>query len=167
MADWQDWVGKLEGAGEAEVDDVVDELVARLLAPPPDPTATPAAIKALALAKSDLSVRSAAAALAYVAPDDDIEAVERLEQAFEARRQHAFLAPSLLGSLTLLGLRNESARAGAVRYLQRLQPGEPRPLLAAGVKAIGLLCDRENDEKLRASREAEHGQAASVREPLA
>src|SRR5262249_6287463 len=116
MADWQDWVGKLEGAGEADGDDVGDALASPLLPPRPrpDPTATPAAMKGLAVARSDLSVHSAAAALAYVAPDDNVEAVERLEQAFEARRQHAFLAPSLLGSLTLLGLRNDSARAGAV-----------------------------------------------------
>lgn len=149
MADWQNWVVKLEGAGEADVDDVVDELASLLLAPPPDPMATAAAIKALAVARSDLSVRSAAVALAFVAPDDNVEAVELLEQTFEARRQHAFLAPSLLGSLTLLGLRNDSARAGAARYLQRLQSTEQRSLLVAGAKAIGLLCDRENDEKLR------------------
>jgi nucleoside phosphorylase len=150
MADWQKWTERLETVGDADIDDIVDELAGVLLAPPPDHAATSAAITALSVAKSDLSVRSAAAALAFVAADDNVEAVEQLEQAFAARKQHAFLAPSLLGSISLLGLRNDSARAGAVRYLLRLQPTDHRPLLVAGLKAIGLLCDRENDEKLRA-----------------
>lgn len=149
MTDWLYWVGKLDAAPAGEIDDVVDKLAAGILAAPPDPMATPAAVKALGVAVSDLSVRSAAAALAYVAPDDSIDAVECLERGFEARRQHVFLAPSLLGSIAVLGLRNASARAGAVRYLQRLKPDEPFPLLVAGAKAIGILCDRVNDEHLR------------------
>jgi nucleoside phosphorylase len=150
MADWQGWINRLEAADDEEVDDAVDDLAARLLASPPDPTATTVVIRALGLSKSDLSVRSAAMALAYIASDDDIEAVEYLEHAFEARRQNEFLAPFLLGALSLLGLRNESARLGAGRFLQRFKASEPRSLLVAAAKAIGLLCDRRNDETLRA-----------------
>ncbi len=150
MADWQQWVEKLETVEETDIDDVVDELSGLLLASPPDSKPVLAAAKALELAKSDLSVVSAALALAHVAASNDDESVEKLEQACEARRQHVFLAPALLGALTLLGLRSDAARAGAVRYLQRLKSTEPRPILVAGIKAIGLLCDRGNNEQLRA-----------------
>jgi len=150
MGDWTVLSTKLDGGELADVDDVVDALAECLLAQPPDPTATSAAVKALTVAKSDLSVRSTALALAYVAPCDNIEAVEHLERAFEARRQDAFLAPSLLGSIVVLGLRNETARAGAVRYILRLKSDEYRPLLVAGAKGIGLLYARRNDTALRA-----------------
>jgi len=150
MADWQDWIKRLDSAADIEVDDVVDELVALLLASPPDPSATAVAARALTLAKSDLSVRSAATALAYTAPDEDVEAVQCLEQTFDSQRQNAFLAPSLLVTLVLFGLRNAAARVGAIRYLLRLKTEDQRPLLVAGLKAIGLLCDRENDPALRA-----------------
>lgn len=149
MTDWRDWVGRLDSATDADVDDVVDELTALILASPPDPSATAVAAKGLALARSDLSVRSAAIALAYTASADDVEVVESLERAFEMQRQNVFLAPSLLGTLSLFGLRNAAARVGATRYLLRLRSEDPRPLLMAGLKAIGLLCDRENDPALR------------------
>ncbi len=148
MSDWQSWLEKLDSAGE--VDDVVDDLAGRLLVPPPDPSAQPVAIKALSVARSDLSVRSAASALAYVATNDDTESVDLLERVFDARRQNAFLAPSLLGLLALIGLRNASARAGTIRYVLRLKADkDPPPLLVAGVKAIGLLCDRKDEQELR------------------
>lgn len=149
MADWQDWAGRLESATDVDVDNVVDELAALILASPPDPSATAVATRALASARSDLSVRSAAMALAYTASADDVEAVESLERAFEAQRQNAFQAPSLLGTLSLFGLRNAAARVGATRYLLRLRTEDPRPLLVEGLKAIGLLCDKENDPALR------------------
>ncbi|AMV24002.1 hypothetical protein VT84_06375 [Gemmata sp. SH-PL17] len=145
MADWQPWVGRLENEG----DDAVDELTALLLSTPPDPTATTIAIKALSAARSDLSVRSAALALAWVATDDDTDSVDQLEQAYDSRRSHVFLAPALLSSLTLLGLRNPTARTGAARYLLKLKVGEPGPLLVAGAKAIGVLCDRFDLPDLR------------------
>lgn len=150
MTDWQSWMTKLEAAGEEDADDLVDNLTPHLLASPPDPSARAVAVKALSIARSDLSVRSAAGAVAWVAPADDTEAVDLLEKAFEARRSNVFLAPSLLNALALLGLRNPSARAGAVRYLLRLKVEDPRPLLVAGVKAMGLLCDRQDQPELRA-----------------
>lgn len=150
MVDWQTWFERLDTVGDDDIDDAVDELAGILLASPADQAAISVALKALSVAKSDLSVRSAAFAVAFVAPDDSLDAAEGLERAYETRKQHVFLAPSLLSALALLGLRNDSARAGAVRYLLRLQPTAPPPLLVAGVKAMGLLCDRENDAKLRA-----------------
>lgn len=149
MSEWKDWVTRLDSAADADVDDVIDELAAQMLASPPDPSATAVAMRALASAKSDLSVHSAAIALAYTASADDVEAVESLERAFEARRRHAFLASSLLGTLSLFGLRNAAARVGVTRYLHRLRTDDPRPLLMAGLKAIGLLCDREDEPALR------------------
>ena len=58
--------------------------------------------------------------------------------AFDAQRQNAFLAPSLLGTLALFGLRNAAARVGATRYLLRLRTEDQRPLLVAGLKADGI-----------------------------
>ena len=150
MSDWQSWVEKLEKAGEDEVDDLVDELAARLLGSPADRSATAVAIKALAAARSDLTFRSAVTTLAYLAPDDDAQAVEHLEHVFDARRGNAFLAPSLLSALGILGLRSPLARAGTIRYLLQLKANDPRPLLVAGQKVIGLLCDREDSPALRA-----------------
>lgn len=150
MADWQSWTEKLERAGEDEVDDLIDELAARLLGSPPAPSATAVAIKAMAAARSDLTFRTAVTALAYVAANDDTQAVAQLEQAFDARRGNVFLAPSVLSALGLLGIRSATARAGAIRYLLRLTADDPRPLLVTGEKIIGLLCERENEPSLRA-----------------
>lgn len=146
--DWAAWTGRLDEAG-VDVDDVVDELISQVLSVPPGRTSTAPLIRALDLARSDLSRADAATALAWVAGEDDIGAVDCLERSFDRDKSHAFLAPSLLGALGLLGLRNETARAGAKRYLLRLQDGDPRPLLVAGAKMIGLLCDREDDKALR------------------
>ncbi len=146
--DWTAWTEKLDGAG-GDVDDVVDGLISQALSAPPDPAATLPLIRALDLAHSDLSRADAATALAWVAAQDDVGAVDCLERAFDRDRAHAFLAPSLLGAIGLLGLRNETARAGAKRYLLRLQDSDAVPLLTAGAKVIGLLCDREDDKALR------------------
>lgn len=149
MSDWQTWAEKLEGASKDVADDLVDGLTARLFGSPPDCSATVVAIRAMDAARSDLTFRSAATALAYVAADDDSQAVEHLEQAFDIHRVNVFLAPSLLSALGLLGLRSAAARAGTIRYLLRLKMDDPRPLLLAGAKVIGLLCDRENAPALR------------------
>jgi len=127
----------------------VDELIPQALSVRPDPAAAVPLIQALDLARSDLSRADAATALVWVAGDDDIAAVDCLERAYERDRANHFLAPSLLGAIGLLGLRNEPARAGAKRYLLRLQDHDSRPLLVAGAKVIGLLCDREDDKALR------------------
>jgi nucleoside phosphorylase len=161
MPDWTVWEGKLTAAGDG-IDDVVDELISQALSAPPDAAAAPLLVRALDAARSDLSRADAATALAWVAGDDDMTAVDCLERAYDRDRAHAFLAPSLLGAIGLLGLRNEAARAGAKRFLLRLQETDGRPLLVAGAKVIGLLCDREDDKALRAklSKHAESMDAA-------
>lgn len=148
MQDWNAWRKKLEGAGE-DIDDVVDDLISQVLSAPPDPAATPALILALDSARSDLSRADAATALTWAAGADDIPAVDCLERAYERDRLHPFLAPSLLGALGLLGMRSETARAGAKRFILKLQDSDSSPLLTAGAKVIGILCDREDDKPLR------------------
>jgi len=149
MPDWELWMARLQRATQDEADDLVDELTELILSSPPDRSATAAAIKALDSARSALSYRSAATAVAYSAGDDDADVVDHLERAFECRRSDSFLASTLLAALGLLALRNPIARAGAIRFLLRLKLGEPRPLLLAGAKVSGLLCDRENVPDLR------------------
>lgn len=143
------WESRLDGAGE-DTDDVVDDLIARVLSEPPDAAASPALILALDSARSDLSRADAATALAWVAGTEDISAVDCLERAFERDRTNPFLAPSLLGALGLLALRSEPARAGAKRFILKLTETDPGPLLTAGAKVTGILCDREDDKALRA-----------------
>src|SRR5437016_3387208 len=109
MADWRSWADRLDGAGQDERDDLIDDLTTSLLGSPPNPSATAVATKAMEAARSDLTFRAAVTAFAYVAADDDIQAVEKLEQAFDAHRCNTFLAPSVLGALGLLGVRNEAA----------------------------------------------------------
>ncbi len=148
MADWSQWEKRLKGAGE-DIDDVVDELVSQVLSVPPDQEAVPALILALDSARSDLSRADAATSLVWVADKDDVFAVDCLERAFERDKASPFLAPSLLGALGLLGLRSETARAGAKRFVLKLQKTDFSPLLTAGAKVIGMLCDREDDKALR------------------
>ncbi len=148
MPGWTSWEGKLNSAGD-DIDDVVDELISEALSAPPDPAATPPLIHALDMARSDLSRADAATALVWVASDEDIDAVDCLERAFDRDRAHAFLASSLLGAIGLLGLRNETARTGAKRFLLRLQETDCTTLLVAAAKVIGILCDREDDKALR------------------
>lgn len=149
MTDWRAWTEKLKGAGDA-MDDAVDALVSEVLSSPPDPAATQALIHALDAARSDLSRADAAMALAWVASNEDISAVDCLERAFDRDKLHPFLGPSLLGALGILSLRNETARASTKRYLLRLQESDCGTLLNAGAKVIGMLCDREDDKALHA-----------------
>jgi nucleoside phosphorylase len=150
MPGWDSWMARLEGAGTDDIDDVVDELAERLLGFPPDPSSTPVAIESLQRSRSDLSCRSAAIALAYVAGESDLAAPDALCEAYSARRGHAFLGPAILASLGLLSLRNEDARAATIRLLLRLKPDDDtRPLLVAGAKVTGLLIDREDRPELR------------------
>lgn len=150
MPCWDSWLMKLRDPGADDIDDLVDELVARILAvSPPDVSATGAAVEALNRALSDLSCRSAAAALVYVAADDDNDAADLLDQAFASRRNHPFLGPSLLLSLGILSLRNAYARASILRHLLRLKLNDSRPLLVAGAKVCGLLCDHASSSDLR------------------
>jgi nucleoside phosphorylase len=150
MSEWESWMSSLTTSGDDVVDDVVDELAARILGSPPDPSASAVGIKALQRARSDLSCRSAALALAYVAGGADLDAPDALCEAYASRRSNAFLGPSMLFSLGLLSLSNEDARAATLRLLLRLKPeDDPRPLLVAGARVAGLLIDREDRPDLR------------------
>jgi nucleoside phosphorylase len=149
MPDWIEWEERLKGAGE-EIDDAVDELITQVLSAPPDPAAAPALIVAMDAAISDLSRADVATALAWAAGDEDVSAVACLERAFDRDKANPFLASSLLGALGMLGLRSETARTGAKRFLLRLQDTDCATLLTAGAKVIGTLCDREDDKALRA-----------------
>jgi nucleoside phosphorylase len=149
MPEWNSWTAKLRDVADECTDDIVDELVAHVLASPPDVSATTATTEALNRARSDLSIRSAAAALVYVADDADDDAADLLDQAFVSRRNHPFLGPSLLLSLGMFALRNAYAHASILRHLLRLKLSDPRPLLVAGAKVCGLLCDREDSSVLR------------------
>lgn len=150
MPDWDSWMARLEGSGADDIDDVVDELADRLLGSPPDPSSAPVAIESLRRARSDLSCRSAALTLAYVAGESDLEAPDALYEAYSTRRGHAFLGPAILASLGLLSLRNEDARAATIRLLLRLKSDDDtRPLLVAGARVTGWLIDREDRPELR------------------
>jgi len=149
MQEWDIWMARIETATGDDTDDVVDELAIRMIGAEPDPSATQVAIAALRRARSALSCRSAALALAYVAGDDDLDAADAICGAYRSKRADPFLAPAFLYSLGMLSLRNDDARAAALRLLRRLRPDDPRPLLIAGAKVAGMLLDREDRPELR------------------
>ncbi len=150
MSGWDAWMAKLAGSGVHGIDDVVDDLADQLLNGSPDPSAAPVAIEALRRARSELSCRSAALAVAYVAGAADLDAPDALCEAYGYGRGNAFLGPAILYALGLLSLRNEDARAATLRLLRRLKPeDDPRPLLVAGARVAGLLNDREDRPELR------------------
>ena len=107
----------------AERDEYIDALADRILASAPLPAGaetTNVLIQALSLARSELTLRSVALALAVSASSDNEEAVDALLTTFRQHRKHAFLAPALLEALTLLALRNPIARLEMAPLLIRL-----------------------------------------------
>lgn len=83
--------------------------------------AAPCLIDAVLRARSELSLRSAALALAAVASQDDLAAADALVAAFGRVARRPFLAPALLETLGLLPLR-KPARAGAAIRAATLPP---------------------------------------------
>ncbi len=148
-------------ATAAQGDDAIDRMVGVALDSRPDPDAVPAMVRALRLAQSESSKRGAAVALACVAPPDDADAVEALEEAYRQARSNASLGPALLGTLGLLALRCPTARAASSAALQKIRPTDNPYLLMAAAKVIGLLCGRREEADLR----QKLGQIAGSEEP--
>ena len=126
----------------AERDEYIDALADRILASAPLPAGaetTNVLIQALSLARSELTLRSVALALAVSASSDNEEAVDALLTTFRQHRKHAFLAPALLEALTLLALRNPIARLEMAPLLIRLTTRDTRYLLIKSAKMITRL----------------------------
>lgn len=142
---WPTLAAALETGG----DDAVDKLVSAALEDDPDPAVAASLIRALAVAKSESSKRGAAVALAHVAPPDDPDSVEALEEAYREAKTDVSLGQALLGIMGLLSLRCPTARAATSSALQKLRPTGNPYLLMSGAKVIGLLCGQREDNDLR------------------
>jgi hypothetical protein len=126
----------------AERDEYIDTLADRVLmlsATPETEEALDVLIQALSLAQRELTLRSAALAVAVIAPSDNENAVDALLTAFRQHRRHRFLAPATLEALTLLALRNPVARLETAPLLIRLTPHDSRYLLIKSAKMITRL----------------------------
>jgi len=153
IADDIDWAAasahlRAAEAGDA-ADDLIDALTEAVFASAAGAEAAPCLIDAVLRARSELSLRSAALALAAVAPQDDPAAADALVAAFGWVAQHPFLAPALLEALGLLALRSPLARAQLSVLLLRLHPADSRYLLVKGAQVIGLLDGMRPDPDLR------------------
>ncbi len=133
-----------------KVDDLADALSEAVFAGNVGQEAVPCLIEAVGYAGSDLSLRSAALALASVASTNDQEVTGALIASFNRVSHHPFLAPSVLEALGLLALRDPLARAQLSALLFPLRMTEPRYLLIKAAKLIGLLDGVRPDPDLRA-----------------
>ncbi len=140
METWQEAGAKLATlTEEVERDEYIDELVTRALSSTAESEMTSVFMLALQLARHNLTLRSAALALAITASDDEEEAVDALVRMYHQHRRHAFLAPAFLDVLALLALRNRIARAEIANLLIRLTHKDSRYLLIKGAKIITIL----------------------------
>ncbi len=149
MKPWHEWEQKLNNSSQEDVDDVVDELCDLLMSTEPQPAATGVVRTAVASAQSALSIRTSAICLAFVASDDDLDAITQLEQLFETHKDDHFLGPAMLQVLGLYGLRSDTARTGAITCATRVRSSAPRGLLIVSAKVSRLLCDKEHAAPLR------------------
>jgi hypothetical protein len=133
-----------------DVDDLIDALTEVVLAGGVGTEAAPFLTEAVCQACSDLSLRSAALALAVTAPADDAGAVDALVAAYGRGEDRVFLAPALLEALAVLALRSPLARAHVSALLLRLRPNDSRYMLVKAAKVIGRLDAVRPDSDLRA-----------------
>jgi hypothetical protein len=147
--DWAAASAQLRTAEAGDTaDDLIDALTEAVFAGEVGGEAVPCLIDALDRARSELSLRSAALALAAVAQDDP-GAVDALVAASGRVAQHPFLAPALLEALGLLALQSPLALAELSALLLRLCPADSRYLLVKGAQVIGLLDGVRPDPGLR------------------
>ncbi len=132
------------------IDDLIDTMTEAVFAGKGSVGTAECLTAALMLARSDLSLRSAALALAISAPDGDTVAVDTLVATFGRVANYPFLAPALLEALGLLAMRNPHARAQLCVLLLRLHTGDSRYLLVKAAQVIGRLDAVRPEPDLRA-----------------
>jgi hypothetical protein len=147
---------------DKETDDSIDALTNRVFAGDVSVEAIPFLIEAVGRAKSELSLRSAALALAVIAPDGTAGAADALLGAFSKMREHPFLAPALLEAIGLLAMRSPLARAQVSLLLLRLDVGDMRYLLVKAAQTIGRLDAVRPDSDLR----AKLGELVAAEDPI-
>lgn len=154
MATRIDWAAAYEllrsaDAGDA-TDDLIDAMTDAVFAGDTGVGAKFCLTVAVGRARSDLSLRSAALALALTADAGDIEALDALVAAYKRVGEHPFLAPAMLEALGLLALHSPLTRAQLSVLLLRMCPQDPRYLLVKAAQVIGRLDAVRPDPDLRA-----------------
>lgn len=171
--DWAAASAQLRATEQGDAaDDLIDALSEAVFAGDAGEESVNCLIDAVLHARSELSLRSAALALAAIAPQDDPGAADALVAVFGRVVQHPFLAPALLEALGLLALRSPLARVQLSALLLRLRPADSRYLLVKGAQMIGLLDGVRPDLDLRAKLDdlasgAEQAVQAEARQQLA
>ena len=147
LVDWEQVLWRLRAAAGADLDDEIDALATSALTTPM-PEATAVLIEALAQARSWLSQRSAAIALAACAGADDRDAVNALVAAYQDA-DNSFVRMTAFEALGYLGRRSNFARAHATAIALGLSCGDDRYLLIAAARTLGSFNLLRSDPSLR------------------
>lgn len=152
-ADSVDWAKTAELIRSAEAgdstDDMIDAMTEAIFAGDGSKEAGECLTAAVRLARSELSLRSAALCLAITAPIEDTAAVDSLVASYKHVVDNPFLAPSLLEALGLLAVRSPLARADLSALLLRLRTSDSRYLLVKAAQTIGRMDAVQPDPDLR------------------
>lgn len=149
-----DWAAAYELLRSADVGDATDDLIDAMsdavFAGDTGVGTKSCLTVAVGCARSHLSLRSAALALALTADSGDNEASDALVAAYNRVGEHPFLAPAMVEALGLLALNSPLARAQLSTLLLRTRPQNSRYLLVKAAQVIGRLDAVRPDPDLRA-----------------
>lgn len=149
--DWNDVSARLANISPgSELDDYLDEIADAALTGNQVSVRASVLVQALTLARSELTIRSVALALAITASDNSDDATDALVTAFRRFRTHAFLAPALLEALSVLAIRSPIARAEMSAILIRLHTKDVPHLLVKAAQIIGRFDPFRHSDDLRA-----------------